>query len=284
MPKKIAQVWVDAAEALDLPPVSTYASTVLFNWTFTSPPKDLDDLKIRFTSTGLVDEEWFYLVSAGIDMRSPRILEIVDRITAGKIDETLPDLASVINELTRVLERMYEKCKSDAFYNQIRRYFAGWLNDPDLGECGLEYELEGGNRFFKLAGGSAAQTATIQLLDIILSIVHEGGNEGTFQHGAKRIPYLREMRSYMPKAHREYLQRAEEIFATPELRMKIDNSPSFKSCVEALIAFRNAHIIMVTRYIINPSSKSHQKALGTGGSNPLPFLKQIRNDTSNKLH
>lgn len=275
---------MDAAKALDLPPVSTYASTVLFNWTFENSPKEIDDLKIRFTSTGLVDEEWFYLVSAGIDLRSPRILDIVERIKKDEIDSSLADLTNVIKELTGVLNRMYENCQPELFYNQIRKYFAGWLNDPDLGECGLEYELEGGNRFFKLAGGSAAQTATIQLVDMILGVDHEGGKEGSFQHGTKRISYLREMRSYMPKAHREYLLWAEELFASEYLRSKIEQSPSFKSCLKALIEFRNAHIIMVSRYIINPSAKTHQNALGTGGSNPLPFLKQIRDDTSNKLH
>ncbi len=288
IPKKIAQVWVDVAEALDLPPISTYASTVTFNVRFSGIPTCLEDLSVFFNSIGLVDEEWFYVVSAGIDLESGSIINIVERLKAGdNVDDCLLELSEIINRLTVILERMYEKCDPYKFFHEIRRFFSGWLNDPQLDGKGLCYELERGDVYFNLAGGSAAQTATIQLIDILLSIKHEHqADTDTFLEGKLKLPYFKEMRSYMPLSHRSYLEECEVFFGQLQVKESIMNSVNYKACLAALSAFRNFHIIMVTRYIVSQKSKSKssEPVFGTGGSNPIPFLKQFRNDTLERMN
>ena len=179
---------------------------------------------------------------------------------------------------------MYEKCEPRAFYHEIRRFFAGWLNDTDLDVKGLLYELDSGDVYFNLAGGSAAQTATIQLIDLILAVSHDNlETKEAIVSDKMKLPYLKEMRSYMPKAHRSYLEDCDAYFSQPKVRKAIETSQNYSNCVKSLVEFRNSHIIMVTRYIVSQAAKSQQSALGTGGSNPVPFLKQFRNDTLHKL-
>ena len=279
-------MWVDAARALDLPPISTYASTVTFNVNFKHNPKCLDELGVVFNSTGSKDEEWFYVVSAGIDFESEAVIKIAERMkwSLENVDECLSELNLIIKRLTGVLNRMYEQCDPKVFYHEVRRYFAGWLNDPLLDGHGLVYELDSGDVYFNLAGGSAAQTATIQLIDIMLSIDHDHqSNQETFLEGKMKKSYSREMRSYMPKSHRAYLAECEEFFSRSEVRNVIETSPAFQECIKSLADFRNDHIIMVARYIVSQAAKSKQTAYGTGGSNPIPFLKQFRDDTNEKL-
>jgi indoleamine 2,3-dioxygenase len=286
LPRKIAQVWVDTSRALDLPPISTYASTVTFNVQSRNFHNSLEDLHVIFNSSGLKDEEWFYVVSAGIDMESRSIIEIAEGLKCGKsVDEGLLELSLIIRRLTTVLKRMYEKCEPGTFYHRIRRYFAGWLNDPQLEGNGLLYELDSGDVYFNLAGGSAAQTATIQLIDILLDVTHEHqSKEAAFLEGKMKMSYCKEMRSYMPVSHRRYLIESEVFFTAAHIKEPIKNSPNYSECIKSLSDFRNEHIIMVTRYIVSQAGKSGQTAYGTGGSNPIPFLKQFRRDTNERLN
>lgn len=267
-----------------MPPISTYASTVLFNLHFNGQPECLDDLSVVFTSTGLDDEKWFYLVSAGIELEGTRVIGIAEELMSGhdgKIDFCLSELDGVIVNLTSILKRMYERCNPFLFYHEIRRFFAGWLNDCELDGNGLVYELESGDAYFNIAGGSAAQSPTIQLIDILLNIAHsQTANEETLLAGQmKNNNYLKEMRSYMPLAHRKYLERCEVFFSQTQVFERIRASPNYAGCVRSLAEFRSAHIIMVTRYIVNPAIKSQGSTLGTGGSNPIPLLKQLRDET-----
>jgi len=76
---------------------------------------------------------------------------------------------------------------------------------------------------------------------------------------------------------------------------------SYNHAVQRLTAFRNVHLQIVTRYIINPARKAHvtenaginlavasakkgEKELqGTGGTELMAFLKQSRDETKNTM-
>ena len=84
----------------------------------------------------------------------------------------------------------------------------------------------------------------------------------------------------MPLEHRQYLNALEErLEMNWEVIKKFRESRACKKCIEALSNFRNEHIKMVARYVVSqcPSSR------GTGGSNPLPFLKKCRDETIEKI-
>ena len=109
------------------------------------------------------------------------------------------------------------------------------------------------------------------------------------------------MRTYMPGPHRAFLQHVESV---SNIRAYASNpttpaelGEAYNNAVEELSKFRDIHIQIVTRYIINPSRRasptknsgmnlavastnSSTKGLhGTGGTALLPFLKQSRDET-----
>lgn len=278
---------------MGVPPISTYSSTVLFNCFRTGKTfKRPEDFEIRFTFTGTEDEKWFYAVSAAIDSLSRDIISIISEIAENGADSDLDEigfrLAAIIDEMTRVLNRMYEKCRPEVFYNRIRRYFSGWFNDPNFEETGgLIYELPDGSVVLNLAGGSAAQNPTVQLLDILLDVKHSDEPEyatlcnwdaplnccPVIGGGGDRASYLLAMRKYMPREHRQYLS---EIAKRPlDRQAAFKRTAGYAEAIKALTNFRSEHIKMVTGYVVCQNSR----AMGTGGSNPIPFLKKLRDDT-----
>lgn len=114
----------------------------------------------------------------------------------------------------------------------------------------------------------------------------------------------------MPRRHREFLGYMTE---RSHLREYVESQgpgstirSTYNAAVDALVAFRNVHIQIVARYIINPSrcppserilqrrsvnlatasSKTgdadgtgKQQLAGTGGTMLIPFLKKTRDET-----
>lgn len=200
----------------------------------------------------------------------------------------LDHLASLISELENILERMYENCLPGPFYKRIRRYLAGWTNDPSL-PSGLFYgnNSESGEFY---SGASAAQSPMIQAIDIALGVDHLAMKERKEEKEAaveSRVglpgAYLYEMRQYMLKSHRECLQYLQE---TLTIRSHITKSSShqvhaaYNNCLQSLESFRSAHIRMVSYYIVAQAAREQLPIQGTGGSNPIPFLKDIRHHLS----
>lgn len=275
---------------MGVPPVATYAATVLFNYKHKTELKEPEDFEIEFTFTGTEDEKWFYAVSAAIDIQSESIIACAERLFDANVDFDLigREISESLMLMTGILNKMYEKCRPEVFYGQVRRYLAGWLNDPELPD-GLIYELADGNRTtMKLAGGSAAQNPTIQLFDILLGVKHASDSDdlmisGYNVNGCPRMNYLGAMRTYMPAEHREYLNNLEKRIKEYNLVERYKGTEGHNSCVKALANFRSEHIKMVARFIVC-QNKSSGSPLGTGGSNPIPFLKKCRDETENCLN
>lgn len=167
---------------------------------------------------------------------------------------------------------MYLHCRPFIFYHKVRPYLSGWKNDSEQQvDQGIWYGLELESR--KLAGGSAAQSSLIQVLDISLNIHHEGS------HGE----YLREMRKYMPRKHRKFLEWLQE---NVNLKVAIENDselqPLLEDCISALNVFRRKHLTMVQTYVIKEAQREkldNKEIYGTGGSSPMEFLNQVIEDT-----
>jgi indoleamine 2,3-dioxygenase len=102
------------------------------------------------------------------------------------------------------------------------------------------------------------------------------------------------MRLYMPQGHRDFLSAVERelnigTFVRGQVRKESLRS-AFSACLNALERFRNVHIQMVTKYVIIPAKKgrgtyeqttssvSIAGANGTGGTQPIEFLKSVRDD------
>lgn len=102
----------------------------------------------------------------------------------------------------------------------------------------------------------------------------------------------------MPGPHRLFLEHVSKI---ANIRDYVNSHPqdvalnaAFNKCLEGLVAFRNKHLQMVSRYIVVPSRVSRSRgndtqdalktaAKGTGGTAPVAFLKQVRDETRDGL-
>ncbi len=253
---------------------------------------------------------WFFLISAAIEGQSATILPLYFSCRKamcegdnGRVEQVLIELASQIDNLTAILERMYEDNLPQFFHKRLQHYLFGWRNDARLPN-GLVYE-DGSEHgvALQIAGASAAQSPLMQSLDIFLGIVHDRPTKEspppTEKWGDEAHTYLQEMRSYMVARHREALQWLEENFDTRTYILASPSAPlnaAYNQCLGALRAFRSAHFRMVSLYILSQASKGTTAPasdgqgslgdgaaprLGTGGSHVATFLKGVRSHVDN---
>jgi indoleamine 2,3-dioxygenase len=209
-----------------------------------------------------------------------------------------------------LLQKMHSDCEPSVFYNSIRPYLAGWNN---MSPAGLPHGViyEGTKRFHATplhpidwttgyrtyAGGSNAQSALIQALDIVMGIDHRPTGEKKDAGGQgvpppKKHEFIKEMRDYMPGSHRRFLEdlsrvsNIREFISTyPDGKVGDELREAYDACLAGLRRFRDIHIQIVSRYILLQASGSSIKKpnpgaeTGTGGTKLIPFLKQAREET-----
>ncbi|CAH8870727.1 unnamed protein product [Trichobilharzia szidati] len=127
-------------------------------------------------------------------------------------------------------------------------------------------------------GASAAQSISLQTCDAFLQIKHNPEDE----------EFLRKMQSYMIKEHRQFLQ---DLANCSRIRFIANESKSprlktaYNDCLQSLWNFRNSHISLVNRFIIEPAKTEAArikslKSAGTGGQNLRVFLQRVRDASS----
>ena len=288
LPLQLAIPWHETASRCGLPPVLTYASAVLWNWSLKDPdePISFNNLHTIFSFTGDRSEEWFYLVHQGIELEAAvGVKAAVDCLTAVAhqdsdcIIKCLNKVTESIKNMLLTLQRMYDECKPDFFYNKMRPFQAGSKNlvafSGGLIFEGVDTEPK------KFIGGSAAQSSTLPVFDILLGVEH---------HGTDDKEFLDTQKWHMPRSHRQFLL---ALSLQPSLREYVQHHRSnevlvtaYNNCIKELGHFRSQHIILVTRYIVGPANKQNIErkegtlaTRGTGGSDFMVFLKNVRDDT-----
>jgi len=292
IPRGITIPLLRVCQQLLLPPIVTYADSVLYNWGLinpqTSPSEQngfgalslplsafstaseptLDNLKLLTTFTGTRDEEVFHLSAARIELRGAEALELMretmDEVFVGdntalrRITSYLQKLSTVIKDLSKLLAGVRQGCDPEVFYNQIRP----WLKGQDSGPAAIKWVFEGIDEDptlaqpTELAGPSAGQSSLIPALDIFLGVSH-----------AKDPPteqWLKRMRMYMPRHHRNFLRHLEN---NPRpLRALVEankNHPglldAFNASVESLKEFRDTHVRIVAIYIVGPARRAAER-------------------------
>ncbi|KAM7194450.1 Indoleamine 2,3-dioxygenase [Naviculisporaceae sp. PSN 640] len=337
IPPSVSTPLLELCENLGLPPIATFSSFNLWNFTSSSPTLDFTDaetLHALHTFTGTEDESWFYMISVAIEAQGAYIIPILlqgldslhkatptDREAALKTaTKSLDDLKVCIIKMGHILDKMGFKCDPDVFYHRIRPFLAGSKNMAAAGlPRGLFYD-EGpapddhdgtGRRgeYRQLRGGSNGQSSLIQFLDIVLGVEHSNaGNSApetaTSTPGQPResgrtkegipgaglseetISFHQEVRDYMPREHRKFLERVmdhggggfrrviEQLIASSgenvaekeeqELKELID---AFKAAITELVNFRQKHLLLVTKYIILPAQRHRNTATKAENSN-----------------
>ena len=135
---------------------------------------------------------------------------------------------------------MHGGCSPKLFYQKHRPLLSGWRDNPSLPD-GLVYQGVS-DTGLHYSGGSAAQSAALQIIDAGLGVKHSGP-EGDF---------LVRMRNYMPPNQRDLLA---FVAQGPTLRIICQNSGNpdilqlYNICLDKLANFRRQHLILVSRYI-----------------------------------
>lgn len=275
LPAFLAQPWVVLAERLGRPPILAHASLVLQNWRRMDPdgPIRVENLRPLYQFLGTRDEAWFYLVTVEIEARGAAVLlamteallasegeqEQEERVAAG-----LQQVADLLPTLTAALLRMEEGCAPERFYQDLRPLLASFHE--------VEYEGLEDLQPRSYAGGSAAQSSLLQALEAGLGLLHEEPRSAAF---------LRSMQRYMPPPHRALIQDLGEKGKRFSEKMATRSAWQARrqQCASAFLDFRNAHLRIVSTYIRAQAGSYGPGHTGTGGTDPMPFLKQLRNDS-----
>lgn len=282
LPKKIAIPWCEVSDHLHLKPVISYTTTAPFNYALRDPQKPLsgDNIYAISTFTGTDDESYFYMVALAIELVAVPSVRAIESAFKGMssgddllVQQCLETMQGSLVSMTKELNKMFELCDSLVFYLGIRPFQAG-SKGLDAFPEGIVYE--GVSDLPKqFHGASAGQTPTIHAFDIFLGATHYGSDK----------EFLEVMRQYMPRNHRLFLERLQEL---PSVRSYCQNSgnaaliKSYNFAVQGLAEFRTAHVIVVTRYIVNQQSHSVNPTLdtkGSGGTEFMTFLKTVRDNT-----
>jgi indoleamine 2,3-dioxygenase len=286
LPQRLAVPWHIVAESLGRPPVLSYSSYALHNFFRFDPGREIEcgNLGLIQNFLGGIDEEWFILVHVEIERRAApgmavlhACVEAADAGDADRLAARLTEIEASVTSMYASLERMPERCDPYIYYHRVRPYIHGWKNHPDLPN-GVVYEgVEAyGRQPQQFRGETGAQSAIVPSLDAMLGVRHKDDILGA---------YLKEMRSYMPPAHRAFIDSLE---ARGSIRPFVQRSNHarltelYNACVEGLERFRSLHLEYAARYIFRQAQTDEKNphAVGTGGTPFMPYLTKHRDETT----
>ena len=280
IPKSIGHPWLESSKLLGIKPALTHGAVDLYNWSLkdNNKPFCLDNLKSNNLMTNSPSEEWFYLIMVAIEgecANSIRLMEEINYLLSNLDENGRVNKIRILNKLRElnielqkgcsIINRMYEKCDPHHFYN-VLRIFLGGYSDKEVFPEGLQVNTFKGVVKIDSKGGSAAQSTLIPLWDAFLGVEH-------VDHGKE---FLMEMREYMPKLHREYLEEFSKNCVLKDYIKRnrdVDVLEKYKECVDSVTLFRKRHLQIVHDYIVRMKNKNNIHGdKGTGGTPLRTFL------------
>jgi len=285
LPRVIAKPWVSISKKLERPPVLSYASYCLDNWYLinSEEPINLNNVALINNFLGGIDEDWFVTIHVCIEdaardaMEASKLIsQCTEESEESYIEELLNRISQSMQAVNNIFEQMPERCDPYVYYHRVRPFIFGSKDNPDL-ENGIVYQGEFGDvpQFYR--GETGAQSSIMPTLDGALGIEH---TKDSLRH------YLNEMRDYMPKEHRQFIEEVETNSMTKKL---VRNSSllinSYNDCLEQIRAFRALHLKYARIYIHNQSKQKNPFGAGgstihgTGGTPFMSYLKKHRDET-----
>jgi len=286
LPARLALPWHQIAESLGRPPVLSYSSYALHNFFRFDASREIEcgNLGLIQNFLGGIDEEWFILIHVEIERKAAPALAVLhgcldaaEARDAERLEILLSQVASSLNAMYATLRRMPEHCEPFIYYHRVRPYIHGWKDHPDIPD-GVIYEgvKTYGGRPQQFRGETGAQSAIVPALDAMLGVRHKADMLSS---------YLQEMRTYMPPAHRAFIESLENRtpvrpFVQRAARRSL--TAAFNACVEALEAFRSLHLEYAAAYIFRQAQTDAKNphAVGTGGTPFMEYLKKHRDETA----
>jgi indoleamine 2,3-dioxygenase len=262
---------VRLAQAVQRPPILSYASYCLHNWRRldASKPVALGNIALQqnfsMPGDGKSDEDWFILVHVDIEARAGVALQavsaaqsVIDRSDVPGLEALLENTAAGLHAMNQTMNRMPEGCSADVYFRKVRPYIFGF-ND-------IAYEGCFGNKPQSFRGETGAQSSIVPTMLMALGIRHKS---------SLLTQHLDDMRNYMPAPHRQFI--AEQ----PSVRDLVVRSGSkrarnwYNASIDELIAFRSRHF----EYAVNYIEKKVDNPIATGGTPYVPWLRQLIEET-----
>ncbi|KAG7243901.1 hypothetical protein INR49_006056 [Caranx melampygus] len=299
LPRNLAVPFWEVSQRLGLPPIFTHADGVLANWKKRDPnrPFNMENLELVVSLPGGDSVRGFFMVTLLVELAAVPALRSIPTVINGvrcgdteAVTIALENISQSIQDMTDALKLMQVHVEPSVFYGIMRIYLSGWKDNPSMPK-GLIYEGVQ-TEAMEYSGGSAAQSSLLHCFDELLGVKHE----------EKSGAFLTRMRNYMPPAHKQLIH---DISLQPSLKGFVQQqankrlSQAFQHCVTKLLALRNYHINVVTRFITVPAARARQlrdqsrdlegemisraptalEERGTGGSGIMIFLKTVRDQT-----
>ncbi|XP_076460847.1 myoglobin-like isoform X2 [Babylonia areolata] len=151
----------------------------------------------------------------------------------------------------------------------------GWGGEDNPLPDGLIYEGVS-DQPLQATAGTAAQSGILQVLDALTGV----------QHSADKKAFLLKMRSRILPGHQRFIAAVED--RSHGLQNMVKNSANedlrqaFNSLLSAVVNYRNFHMQMVAKYVVQPS-RGQLKKSERGGSELMAFMKDIRDATRRQM-
>jgi indoleamine 2,3-dioxygenase len=262
LPANIAVPLAQACKLLERPPILSYDGYALYNWRRfqTDRPIELGNLDTLQNFVHLYDEHWFILVHVEIEAIAADILAAIARIDKNLKTVPEPDIeadlwriAAAIGRQVNVLKRIPEKMDPKLYYKTFRPYIRFFEN----------VVYEGVNQqAIDFRGETGAQSSIVPVLVEFMKIPHQP---------SILTKHLEDMRRYMPKRHRLYIEQAA---AMPSIKRTEYREP-FNTILDNMIEFRKIHYGWANEYI----HKHVKDPRGTGGTPYMQWLNQMITET-----
>ena len=297
IPTNIAVPWYALAEMLGREPILSYASYALYNWRRIEKKGHvvLGNICLLQNFYGGLDEEWFILPHVAIEREAILIVLsgtlMMESVRKKDMDGTTSFLGSMrigLKNVNEVMSRMPDGCDPYIYYNRVRPFIQGWKSDAQDAPLPPGIIYEGVEKFAgepqRFRGETGAQSTIVPSLDAFFGVVHADW----LPDGSPDIlkGYLLDMRNYMPKEHREFLNDLEVFAEKYSLRGLISKNKNnaglketYNACLEELVKFSDMHYDYATRYIHRQVPKgANPTETGTGGTPFMKYLKKHRDE------
>ena len=272
LPPGIAVPLVKLAEIVERPPIVSYANTALSNYERIDPSKGIyvENMRCIQKLVDIPDESWFHLTHVEIEMHAGEILAACLRTNSLVKQEDLDELELELSKIPGAFQKMIDTfakigrgCKPETYFHTLRPYLFGF---DDIVYEGVA-KFDGKPQSFR--GQTGAQSTAIPAIKAFLGIEHERG--GLTEH-------LEAMIASMPLPHRSLLEEIDSSAVRQYvLKAKVPSlTEAYNDCLRALTEFRTLHLKMAAAFV----AKRVKNPMGTGGTEFMHWLEQLRNETA----
>lgn len=275
IPAGVAVPLVQLAEFLERPPILPYASTALCNFERIDPDGEYTTGNMRVIQKiiDIPDESWFHLTHTEIEAHAADMLFAcidataqVDNDDAASVEQSLGQVPDALGRMMVTFKGIAKGCKPETYYHTLRPYLFGF---DDIVYEGVQ-KYAGEPQTFR--GQTGAQSSAIPAAQAFLGLRHEHG--GLTHH-------LEAMKEHMPKPHRELLAAIDPN----KIRNYVSNSAgaslreTYNECLRSLTEFRTLHLGMAHAFV----ASRVENPIGTGGTEFMHWLEQLRNETEQQF-